>query len=224
MSVIDYPDSEAMALGAARAVMSAVKNALVGQGRATLVVPGGTTPGPVFDALCDLPLEWEKVDILLSDERFVPEGHARANSGLVRGRLMKGRAAAAEFHSFHDSEAEDAGALARRLSDRCRTLLPVSVCLLGMGADGHVASLIPGARGLSMALEDDAPPVVALSPQEGEARVSLSLPALRGAFETHIVISGPEKQAALERARSAGSTEEMPVRAFLDGATVHHAP
>ena len=224
MSVIDYPDSEAMALGAARAVMSALKNALVGQGRATLVVPGGTTPGPVFDALCDLPLEWEKVDILLSDERFVPEGHARANSGLVRGRLMKGRAASARFHPFHDPDAEDADALARRLSDRCRELLPVSVCLLGMGADGHVASLIPGARGLGVALDDDAPPVVALFPQTGEARVSLSLPALKGAFETHLVISGPAKHATLEEAQRAGPAEEMPVRAVLDGATVHHAP
>jgi len=97
------------------------------------------------------------------------------------------------------------------------------VALVGMGTDMHVASLIPGADGLAAALAADAPPLVVLrAPGAAEARVSLSAPALAGALRLHLLIAGPEKRAALERARTL-PVAEAPVRALLDEATVHWA-
>ena len=119
-------------------------------------------------------------------------------------------------------------ALADQPEDMLETLsaglaphLPISVLLLGMGADMHTASLFPGADLLDQALAPDAPVLMALrADAAGEPRITLSAPALKTAFHTHILIKGAEKREALERAQSL-SAREAPVRAVLDVATVH---
>jgi 6-phosphogluconolactonase len=90
-----------------------------------------------------------------------------------------------------------------------------------MGADMHTASLFPGADRLEEALSPGAPILMALRAEAaGEPRITLSAPALKSAFHTHILIKGAEKRAALERAQGL-SPVEAPVRAVLDTATVH---
>jgi 6-phosphogluconolactonase len=110
---------------------------------------------------------------------------------------------------------------------RVQSYLPIDVLVLGMGADMHTASLFPGAPELAAALADDAPALLEITPPgQPEARLTLTAPVLRSASVIHILITGPEKLAALERAVVDGPVAEAPVRAVLTApcpVTVHYA-
>ncbi|MEL6619858.1 MAG: 6-phosphogluconolactonase [Pseudomonadota bacterium] len=221
MNVIEYADREMLAMGLADELASELKNCLLVHPFASFVVPGGTTPGPVFDSLCAADLEWDKVHVMLSDERWVPEDHPRSNAGLIRERLLVDRAAAASFIPFHragETPESAAPVLSAELADE----MPISLLLLGMGEDMHTASLFPGAAGLAAMLADDAPLVVPVTVEGQEPRISFSGPALNGAMSKHLVIFGAEKRAALERARGLNPVD-APIRAVLDGMTIHWA-
>lgn len=223
MKFIEYADTEMLAMGLANELAGDLRVALGAEERALFVVPGGTTPGPVFDALCDADLDWARVDVLLSDERWRPEVHLRSNTRLIRERLLTGRAAAARYLPLYARAAEPEDVLAE-LEANIVPALPISVCLLGMGTDMHTASLLPGADRLEAALEANAPVLMALRvPGAQEARVTLSARVLDGAIAKHIVITGARKRAAIERARHLRPIE-APVAAVLSGARVHWAP
>ncbi|MEL6887428.1 MAG: 6-phosphogluconolactonase [Pseudomonadota bacterium] len=221
MNLQPYPDRELLVMGLADALASELKNCLLTHPFASFVVPGGTTPGPIFDTLCAADLEWDRVHVMLSDERWVPDDHARSNGKLIRDRLMVERAAIARFFPFYRdgmTAAEAAPGLSQELADE----MPISLLLLGMGADMHTASLFPGAVGLEAMLAADAPLVVPVSVAGQEPRISFSGPALAGAMAKHLVIYGDDKRAALERAMTLDPVD-APVRAVLDGMTVHWA-
>jgi 6-phosphogluconolactonase len=222
MQVIEYPDSEMMMLDLADALTSELADALRRNDRATLSVPGGTTPGPIFDVMSEQALDWDRVSVVLNDERWVPGDHPRSNTRLLRERLLISRAAAATLVPLYADAATPEDAM-DGLIDGVRSHLPISVLLLGMGADMHTASLFPGADNLAAALDDDAPPLMAMRAEgAGEPRVTLTAPVLKTAMSTHIVITGAEKRAALDRASSL-PVMEAPIRAVLSGATVHWA-
>ena len=223
MTFTEYADAEMMALDIANLLAGELRTALDHRDRVLFVVPGGTTPGPVFDALCDTDLDWGRVDVLLSDERWRPEVHVRSNTRLIRARLLTGRAAAARYLPLY-ARAETPEKVLAELESNIAPALPIDICVLGMGADMHVASLIPGAEGLEDALDPDAPVLAPIrAPGEDEARVTLTARVLAGAINTHVVITGDRKRRALERARHARPIE-APVAAVLEGATVHWAP
>ena len=221
MNIINYADREMLAIGLADTLASELKNCLLIHPWASFVVPGGTTPGPIFDMLCAADLDWSRVHVMLSDERWVPEDHDRANAKLLKEHLFVNRAAAAQFVPFHQP-GETPHSAAPGLSERLAEEMPISLLLLGMGADMHTASLFPGAEGLAGMLADAAPLVVPVSVEGQEPRISFSGPALGGAMAKHLVIYGDEKRAALERAQSLDVTE-APIKAVLDGLTVHWA-
>src|SRR6056297_3807686 len=152
MNMIEYPDADMLAIGLADTLASALRTALANEDRVLFVVPGGTTPGPIFDALCETSLDWERVDVLLSDERWRPKVHVRSNTRLIRERLLTGRAAAARYLPLY-ARAETPEKVLAELESNISPALPVDICLLGMGTDMHVASLIPGTEGLEAALD-----------------------------------------------------------------------
>ena len=92
MQLIEYPDREKLASELASQIIGDHNAALSHQPRATLVVPGGTTPGPIFDLLCAATINWNAVDIMLSDERWVPETSERSNTRLLKQRLFVNQA------------------------------------------------------------------------------------------------------------------------------------
>ncbi len=223
MDFVAYPDREALALALATRIAGELTEAIELSGRATLSVPGGSTPGPVFDALSAADLDWARVSVLLNDERWVPESSDRSNTRLLRQRLLVGRAASARLVPLHvETETPEQGL--DRVIAGVEDALPISVLLLGMGEDLHTASLFPGADHLGAALADDAPAVMAMrAPGAPEPRITLTAWVLRAATHLHVLITGPGKKAALERAQAATTTEEAPIRCVLDQATVHWA-
>lgn len=222
MNLETYPDRDLMMLRLADLIAGQLGDFLRREGSATFSVPGGTTPGPIFDTLSGVDLDWANVAVILNDERWVPESSDRSNTRLVRERLLRGRAAQARLVPLY-APAETPEEMLEALADGIRPHLPISVLLLGMGVDMHTASLFPGADRLEEALAPDAPILMALRAEAaGEPRVTLTAPVLREAFNIHILITGEEKREALERAMTL-SPQEAPVRAVLDNATVHWA-
>ena len=222
MKLETYPDREFLMLGLANVIAGQLADFLRREGKATLSVPGGTTPGPIFDTLSGVDLDWANVAVVLNDERWVPESSERSNTRLLRERLLRGRAAQARLVPLY-APAEQPEEMLAALEDGLRPHLPISVLLLGMGMDMHTASLFPGADRLEEALSSSALILMPMRAEAaGEPRITLTAPVLREAFNIHILITGPEKRAALERAMTLTSME-APVRAVLDNATVHWA-
>ncbi len=221
MNLIEYPDREMLAIDVANVMAGELENTLLRHESASMAVPGGTTPGPIFDTLCAADLDWSSVKVMLTDERWVPEGHERSNASLLRSRLLTDRAAAAQFLPFYveGQSPEDA---AGPLSDQLASEMPISLLLLGMGTDMHTASLFPGADGLEAGLDDDAPILVPIRAEGQEPRISLSAAALNGAMSKHLVIFGSDKRDALMRAREL-PPNEAPIAAVLSDLTVHWA-
>ncbi|MEL7253053.1 MAG: 6-phosphogluconolactonase [Pseudomonadota bacterium] len=222
MNFNDYPDRDMLALRLADTLASDLRQALEMKETVLFVVPGGTTPGPVFDTISAVDLDWSRVRVCLSDERWVPGDHPRSNTALLRERLLTGRAEAAQLVPLYLEGATPHEAI-DRLTLALQPELPIDVCLLGMGADMHTASLFPGAPGLAAALRPDAPLLSVQTPDgQPEPRITLSAPALHDALALHIVITGADKRAAVERAQGM-APEDAPVAALLDRADVHWA-
>ncbi|PZQ52588.1 MAG: 6-phosphogluconolactonase [Rhodovulum sulfidophilum] len=221
-----YPDRDTLMRGLAELVADQLRAALASKGRATLAVPGGTTPGPFLSALSEAELDWRDVTVMLTDERVVPEFSERSNTRLLRETLIQNEAAAAKLLHFH-AAVSGIELVLDTIRARVAEALPLDVTVLGMGADMHTASLFPNAPELAEALSETAPDVVAVHPpDQPEARVTLSAPVLRGSDVIHILLTGPEKLAALDRALGAGPVAEAPIRAVLDApcpVTVHYA-
>ncbi|KQB97878.1 6-phosphogluconolactonase [Loktanella sp. 1ANDIMAR09] len=221
MKLVEYPDAEMMMMDLADKLASELSSALRANDTASLAVPGGTTPGPIFDSLCAVDLDWARVQVMLTDERWVPETSERSNTRLLRERLLTDRAAAATYLPLY----ADAPTPEEKLPELAANLspaLPLTVALLGMGADMHTASIFPGADQLDLALQGSDRLVAMRAPGAPEPRITLSAAVLNAAMSRHIVIVGGEKRAALEKARHL-SPEEAPVAAVLNGATVHWA-
>ncbi len=220
---VEYPDRDLMMLDVADKLAAELSEHLLHEERVSFCVPGGTTPGPVFDVLSAQHLDWGRVSVFLSDERWVPESSDRSNTRLLKERLLVSQAAAATFVPLVSEAATPEEGIAQ-LSDGLAQHLPITVLLLGMGADMHTASLFPGADKLAEAMDPHAPLLMPMRAAGApEPRVTLTAPVLSAAISTHILIAGAEKREALERAQHL-TPDAAPVRAVLPGATVHWAP
>lgn len=221
MEFIEYADAEMMMIALANRLAGELRQTLAGGGRASLAVPGGTTPGPIFDTLSAVELDWVRVDVMLTDERWVPETSERSNTRLLRQRLLTGPAAAARLVPLY-APADTPEERLAELAEGVAQVLPLSVVLLGMGADMHTASIFPGADRLHDALHGADVLVPMRAPGAPEPRVTLSARVLREAIRRHVVITGRAKRDALEAARGM-TVEEAPITGVLKGATVHWA-
>jgi 6-phosphogluconolactonase len=211
-------DSAASAAAAlAEEVIGALQQGLAARGAGSLALAGGRTPLPLFHALRDADLDWSRVGITLTDERWVAESDAASNAALLRTTLLGGRAAAARFFPLHDGS-PDATAAAGAVWQRLQALpRPFDAVVLGMGEDGHFASLFPGNPGLSAALDPlSAPSCVAMqAPTAPAERLSLNLAALMQTRRLFLLVSGRVKEQLLLSAARREAGGEWPVSALL---------
>ena len=224
MQLASYETASEMMQSLSAQIASELLAAIALRGRACLAVPGGSTPGPLFDQLSQAPLDWANVTVMLTDERWVPTDSPRSNTGLIKNRLLVNAASAARYIALYAPGLDHIGG-ARALSQQVAPNLPVDVLVLGMGTDMHTASLFPGAPELSFAQSELADAVMPMVPvgSDLEPRVTLSAQALETARQTHVLILGEEKKAALARAQKL-SPAQAPIAQFLPNATVHWSP
>ena len=186
--------------------------------RASLVVSGGSTPLPFFRALSGKDLDWGRVDVLLADERWVEENDDASNTRLVRENLLQNRAASARFLSLKQPGATPSEGLERVKAELVNLALPIDVLILGMGNDGHTASLFPDAPELESAMNPECQEIVAPATpaSQPQKRITLTWPPLRDARFTALHLKGEDKLQTLDRAMSEpDKVLEMPIRAFL---------
>lgn len=213
-----FETRDELAAALATRVADALKEAIARRGVAFLAVSGGTTPGRFFAALSREVLDWSKVTVTLVDERFVPESSPRSNAALAKANLLQNEASAANFAPlFHEAATVENGA---DLADSELRALPwpLDVSILGMGGDGHTASFFPDAAGLDALLDPASSRLVmpVHSETAGEARLTLTLPALVGAGLVIVHIEGAEKRNVIEAALAAD--QALPIRTVLDRA------
>ena len=225
MNLIEYPDREMMMMDLADRLASEINEAVLVNGQASFAVPGGSTPGPIFDVLSATQVHWDKVTVLPTDERWVDEDSEFSNARLIRQRLLVGRAEQAKFLPLYRSGgelAETAAALSTEIAED----LPLSVVLLGMGGDMHTASLFPGEELVGLMRHGNSPvfyPVKMPGLDPRIARISLSETALNGAMSKHLLITGADKRAALERAIELNDPVAAPISAVAQNLNVHWA-
>lgn len=222
MKLMAYTDRDRLAYGVAAAISIDLKKAIEQDGRATLCVAGGTTPAPAFDILAGALIDWSKVTIIPTDERWVDAKDPRSNAALVKKHLLVGAAKKAKYVSLYAKGKTPQAAVDKLIKD-ITPHLPITVLLAGMGADMHTASLFPDAENIAAAMGDDAPAVMVMHPpSQPEARVTLTAPVLRNARHIHIMISGDEKRSVVESVGSALPVK-APVSVLLTHGRVHWA-
>ena len=217
VELLTFESRNAASDAAAGLLAGLVKNALDSGPvtQASLVVSGGSTPGRCFELLSRAPLDWSRVTVVPSDERWVPADGADSNERLIRSRLLTGRAEAGSVLPFYRAGIEAAEALPLIERDLSRLQQPFCATLLGMGEDGHFASLFPDFDGLQMALDPGANEACALVRTAGSPhlRISLTLSALLNTRHTVLLIFGEAKRAVYAAALAGGSA--YPAEALL---------
>ena len=212
-----HHDRIALARRLANSIAEDLKHAVQERGAASLVVSGGSTPKPLFEELSRREIPWEQVHITLADERWVPASHQDSNEGLVRRHLLVGVAAMAQFVPLVNGATtpeEGQAATERALAAMPR---PFDVLVLGMGSDGHTASLFPDAQELAVGLDPENPHLclAVLPPEAPHPRLSLTLAALLASRRIVLHITGDEKWAVYQRALEGGAVDELPIRGVL---------
>ncbi len=212
-----YADMGSLSRELAGEIAAQLARAIAARGLASLVVSGGRTPVKLFEALRPQALDWSRVCVALADERWIDPADEASNEKLVRDVLLKDRAAAARFIGLKNAApSPDLGAVSA-WETFARVPRPFDMTLLGMGDDGHTASLFPGSPNLRSALNPAAAAgcVGMWAPSSPQARLSLNLSALLDSRRIAILIGGEAKWRTYAAACEAGAVEEMPVRAVL---------
>ena len=186
---------ESLAQEAAAWMARSLQDALATRPRASLALSGGGTPGPAYRALADMKLPWERVDVFFVDERFVPPDHAESNYRLVEDTLLKPLRLPSSQVFRMEGEREDRDAAARDYEAKLPPVL--DVVLLGMGPDGHTASLFPGHPALE---ERERRVLSVVGPKPPPWRMTLTLPVLLSARAVLNLVAGAGKADAVRRA------------------------
>lgn len=219
-----HPDRNSCVAALAETLGERLRLALQGGGRARLLLPGGQSPVPLLHRLAAQALDWARVDLAPTDERWVAADDPASNLHLLRSALPLAQI-------LDPRQGETPEAAAQRWGERLAEWLPLTAVLLGMGEDGHFASLFPGMPGLEAALADDAPPgaLVGTAPVEPRLRLSPNLALLQHSDWLGLLVFGSAKRELLEAVLAdRADTRRLPVHALVRQAgsrlQIHWAP
>lgn len=217
-----FDDPATMAFRVADDVQSIIQAAIEARGSAIIALPGGKTPMPVFAELARRRPDWSLVTLLPTDDRIVPPGDPLSNAGLIRSHFLDTGAKLLTLFDAGDG-ADDAG---RSADTRLQTLRwPMDLVWLGMGEDGHTASILPGpdfdaaldgpTGRLACGVTPDPLPVEA-----PVARVTLTRAALVSTRSLILTITGEKKRSVAEQAINEGSSSSFAIGRVLASARV----
>lgn len=204
----EFDDAAASVQAQSHQIAQLLASALEGAPRAGLAVSGGRSPIPLFERLSQEDIPWSKVAITLVDDRYVPVDDEDSNERLVRRYLLQNRASAAAFTGL----VGDARDIARSVERANQLTERIDVAVLGMGDDGHTASLFPGAAQLPQALDPEQTRryVHVTPPTAAHERISMTLAALLQVGHLILPIAGDHKRNMLRKAQEA-PTPTLPV-------------
>ncbi|UJB18927.1 MULTISPECIES: 6-phosphogluconolactonase [Lysobacter] len=221
-----FDDGEQLAQALAKQVAADLRGALARHGEACIALSGGNTPKRFFDALSTQTLDWARVTVLPVDERWLPPEHPRSNERLLREHLCKNNAAVARLLPMYRPTPTPEMALMPVLTKIANEGLPLDVVVLGMGEDGHVASLFPdlgydnpALREIGLQPRGRAPVMSVRTSAMPEPRMTLTLSAIFTAPAIYLHIEGESKRAVLEGAQR-DPRSVLPIRSVLSGAPV----
>lgn len=220
-----FADRDALVAAAVERIVEALTEAIDEHGSALLLVSGGSSPEPVYKALAQRTLPWSSVTVALVDERWVEPDHSASNERFIRRHLLTGPAAEAQFIGMKTSAETPQAGLAECESRYAALPDNADVCLLGMGSDGHTASLFPYAEGLDQALSGEQR-CAAIKAEESEvtgrytARMTLTVNYILSAKLRILLLTGEEKRSVLRDALAGDDIQAMPVRAILNAAQI----
>jgi 6-phosphogluconolactonase len=210
-------DIETLSRELATLIAGSLTAAIGARGLASLVVSGGRSPVRLFEILRTQPLDWSRVCVALADERWVSPEDTASNERLVRDHLLKDHAASARFLGLKNgAPTPDLGAVSA-WETFARVPRPFDAVILGMGDDGHTASLFPGSPNLPGALNQAAAAgcVGMWAPVAPHPRLSLNLTALLDSRRIVVLITGESKWRTYAAVCGPGPVEDMPIRAVL---------
>ena len=217
--ISEHPNATPSALAAS--IADGLRAALAERGEASLAVSGGKSPIALFEQLRTQALDWSKVSVVLVDERCVAHDHADSNTALVRQHLLQGNASQARFATLFDTvpaDLDDAAlqAMVETANQHLSELtFPLDVVVLGMGEDGHTASLFPAAPGLDNALVSPGPIAWVRPTTAPHARLTFTLPVLLMARHVHLPLSGEKKLDVYAAAKKAANPA-LPISLLLN--------
>ncbi|WP_348672250.1 6-phosphogluconolactonase [uncultured Abyssibacter sp.] len=212
---IAFDDRDALAQSLADTVADILRNAIETRQRASLVVSGGRTPVRLFGKLAAQPLDWSRVHVLPADERWVDESEPASNVGLIRRELARDEAANAHVISLKTGHSLPESGQMVSEARVAEVGFPLDVVVLGMGTDGHTASLFPDAPELHGVLDSEHACEVVRPPSQPTARMTLTPVALNNARHQFLHIEGEDKRETFEQAAAGRDIQEMPVRSVI---------
>ena len=217
----EFSTRDEASLAAADQIAQRLSHRLSHGAEVSMVATGGSSPRPCYSALAATELPWDRVHVVLSDERWVPPTHADSNEQMIRGALMTGNATAVNLHPLYQDDvdiSDQALAYAQTLSTLPR---PFAACLLGMGEDGHVASLFVDADNFLAGVDAESSRMVIpiKTAASAQARISLTLAALLQSDEILLLFYGEEKLSVYREAKRS-ATAAYPVSRLLHQNTV----
>lgn len=217
-----YANTDALNKAFARKIITLLSSGIRENGTASLIVSGGRTPVALFKALSHASIDWSKVNITLADERWVDGDDDASNAKLVRANLLVNNAANANFIDLktEHQNAEDAVQACTEMLEVMQR--PFDVLILGMGEDGHTASLFPCSEQIHQGLDlDSANTFIAVQPKTApNQRMSLTLPALLDSKNVFLHLTGEAKKNVIKEALSGSDEAAMPIRAVINNTDV----
>jgi 6-phosphogluconolactonase len=222
LKITTFSSANELATVFSQRIADILKQAISEKGKASLVVSGGSTPLPLFKALSVRAIDWSKVTITLADERWVQSTDAASNEKLVRQNLLQGKAAAANFIPLKTAHNNAEDAVEQLTATFMKVGLPFDVVILGMGEDGHTASLFPCSAQIEAGLDVNLPAMlIATQPTTApHQRMSFTLRALVSSAHVFLHLTGQKKRDVLQHALEHSIDLEKPIKAVCDKTTV----